>query len=171
MKETGTNHLQDIKTIHRIAERINNYDTDYISRLMSEAAGKQAYFAASVMQLTGDLEPEASEDMLSLYLAVWGLFLQYPGCCETEVTQQQFERVQQRNISMFNYLEEEDDIKLFGQVVHDDHKRLKNEAIMQYVSHCFQTLPSLIQMEMNDYCVQLIGIKSFIECFEEIAEG
>lgn len=171
MKETNANRLEDLKIIHHITERINNYDSDFISRLMSEATEKQTFFAFSIVQFTGDLEPKASEDILSLYLGVWGLFRNYPGCRQTAITRQQFERVQQKNISMFNYLDGEDDNKLFDQVVFDDHQRLKHNAVMQYVSHCFKTFPSLTAMEMNDYCVQLIGIKSFIECFEELAEG
>lgn len=171
MKETNSSRLADYAILTRIAEEIINGDENHINGLIAEVVANQTFLASTIVNYTGTLEPEVSEDIFNLYLVVWGLYRHFPECRDTAITARQFERVQQRNISMFRYLDQEDDNGQFRDIVRDDHRRLNHGVLMQYISHCFQSWKSLKQMETNEYCTTLVGIKSVIECLEEIAEG
>jgi hypothetical protein len=170
MKKTNRTRTIDLTAIHHIASRIVNHDNDYISRLMEEFVIFQPILVSKIVNFSRDLSPEESEEVISLYLIMWGVFRQYPECRETTITQDHFESVRERNISMFKYLDKEDDAGFFGEIVRTDLKKLNHGILMQYTGGCLQTWPVLCRMNINDYCALLIGVKSFIECMEEIVE-
>ena len=117
MNEFKIPHVKIHSSISQIARRVANDDMEYINRLMAESGKFQTVATSRTMAVVRNLDPDAAENVIALYLVVWGIYRQYPACCHTAVTQQQFERVQQRNISMFRYLEKEDDSGLFGEIV------------------------------------------------------
>lgn len=167
--QTKNGQSKNFTDIHPIAGRIINSDQDYLTALMKEMGREQPFFTSGMLESVSGLQPEETEDLLTLYLVVWGVYRQCTGCHQNAVTLQQYERVRKRNISMFNYLDKEDDSTLFGEVVRTDYQKLNYGQIMQYVSHCFQTQPALAGMKPGKFCAVLIDLKSFIECLEEIA--
>jgi hypothetical protein len=169
MKDSKDVRFDELNTINAIAERIVTEDMPYIKLLMTEVVKYQPFFAASLVEIVKDLDDEESDDIMSLLLIVWGAFRRFPACLETAVEQEQFERVQQKNISMFRYLETEEDTRLFDDIVHNDINRLDNGPLMSFISHCFRTWPALTRMDFNDFTTTLVILKSFIECIEEVA--
>jgi hypothetical protein len=169
MKDTKDDIYKEFNAINDIAERIVNEDMPYIKMLMKEVVRCQPFYASTMADITKDLDIEESDDIMSLFLIVWGAFRKYPACMETAVGEEQFERVQQKNISMFRYLEKEEDTGLFDDIVYNDINRLDNGPLMSFISHCFRAWPALTRMDFNDYTIALVVLKSFIECIEEVA--
>jgi hypothetical protein len=138
MKDANNTRKTDFTAIQHIANRIVNHDNDYISRLMAEAVKFQPFLASAIVGITRDFTSEESEEVVSLYLIAWGVFRQYPECREITVTQQKFEGIRNRNISMFKYLDKEDDARSFHEIVYTDHEKLSHGILMQYIAGCLR---------------------------------
>jgi len=85
-----------------------------------------------------------------------------------KITQIVFEKIQDRNISMLKYAEGESP----GQqtIIYDhDLQNLKSKALMTAIFFRFNNQPTLVAMDSKMKGIILIGIKTFIECFEIIS--
>ena len=85
-----------------------------------------------------------------------------------ELTEIQFERVQKRNVDFFKYLDGETSEKDFNNTTSMDLGNLQSKALLTGVLLRFNTVPILLNMNYETKGIVMIGIKSLIECFEEI---
>jgi hypothetical protein len=168
VKNKNITKKTDYTVIHHIATRIIKHDSDYISQLMAEIVKFQPFVASEIVGLSNELSLEESEEVISLYLIIWGVFRQYTECREIFVTQLQFESVKKRNLSMFKYLDGEDDTGLFGEIVRRDYEQMNYGILMEYIAGCLRKWPAVGLMNTDHYCNLVIGLKSFIESLEEI---
>jgi hypothetical protein len=168
MKNTNITRKTDFTAIQYIASRIIKQDKVYIRMLLAEAVKCQPFLASAIVGITSDFSSAESEEVVSLYLIAWGVFRQYPGCREITVTQKKFEDTRKKNISMFEYLDKEDDSGFFDEIVQSDHEKLNHGILMQYIAGCLRKWPGVNRLDAVHYCSVLIGVKSFIESLEDV---
>lgn len=152
-----------------IARRVVTGDKEFISELMSETVRLQRYLVMVLMQLTENMESKAAEEVMSLYLVVWGTYRQVPACRGREITPSQFRRLQKHNISMLRYLDGEEDDEQFSDIVNHDRQGETGQCVMRYVAASMQEWPALAALDENAYGAVLIIIKTMVACFEELA--
>src|SRR5690554_7000414 len=87
-------HNQICDQLDAIARRVVEGDTEYMGELMAESVRLQRYVVMVLMKLTENMESCAADDVMSLYLVVWGIYRQIPSCRGREITPEQFSRVQ-----------------------------------------------------------------------------
>lgn len=155
-------------SVSSIADRIIKHDREYLSALMQELISLQPDFTAGMMESVTGLRPEETDDILTLYLVVWGFSRQFSSCRGQSVGHQQFDRVQKKNISMFRYLDQEDDLDLFGEIVYSDQNNPHFRLLMKFISDFLLSRPSLTNMNPKTFVHLFIDLKSYVGCFEEL---
>jgi hypothetical protein len=80
----------------------------------------------------------------------------------------EFEEILKKNIQMLKYSEGESNHIDKMKVYSNDLNYLKSKSLFAAIIYKFQNRPILIKMDENNKNSILIGIKSFIECFEMI---
>ena len=168
--QTKSKHPDKISFIHNIAVRIVSQESIYADDLIKELNKVQPFLTLKIFESSKELDTEATEELLTLYLVVWEVYREFPGCHNEVITSQQYDQVKNRNISMFKYLNNEDDMAVFREIVSADNQKLNQADLMEYVSYCFQSLSSLTNLSPGLFCKALIHIKSFIECLAVNAE-
>src|SRR5690606_21110300 len=143
----ASNKLSDSSELYAVARRVVEGDTEYMGELMAESVRLQRYVVMVLMKLTENMESRAADDVMSLYLVVWGVYRQIPACCGREITPEQFDRVQKHNISMLRYLEGEEDEEQFAGIVRNDRQGDVSHAVMQFVADGMQDWPSLAALD------------------------
>lgn len=163
-----SSHIDDFLYYAHVSERITDHDLEFIGELIAGMKKAQPFMAASMMEFSSGLNPLESEDVLMLYLVVWAVYSRHQVCTQHSIILGQYEDKRKKNMGMFSYLNEENDSRLFSDIVRMDFDKLGEPALMQYIANCFQIRPALVEMDPLDVSISFISLKSFIECFEEI---
>ena len=105
---------------------------------------------------------------MKIYFLVWEFFRLKPKVQTIKVTESNFNKILNRNIKMLKYSEgeskERDKLEIFAYDLHN----LKSKSLMASIFLRFDERPMLLKMDIQKKGSIMIGIKSFIECFEKI---
>ena len=82
------------------------------------------------------------------------------------MTEEQFYKIQKRHIELIKYIEGELGQEEQLDVIASEMEMMTSKALFAFVSNRFQIRKPLI--DMHDKGTALLGIKSIIECFDEI---
>lgn len=85
-----------------------------------------------------------------------------------KISETQFERIQQRNVYMLKYYEGEKGKNAKMNVVAADLMHLKSKSLFTGILFQFYYKSVLININEENRGIILVGLKSLIECFEEI---
>jgi hypothetical protein len=152
-------------------KRIDDNDLQYIDPLMDEIGVHQPFMASIMLGFNLDLPEDETEEMIRIYLMIWAWFKNQPGCLEKAFSQKRFEAISRRNMEFLHYLTGEQDHKeSFRNVVAIDLEKLKSKALFSTVLYRFETRPVLSAMKIREKGLLLLGIKSLIECLDELPD-
>lgn len=160
--------FQETAEIGRILKSIDATTEQDISSTSKELEQHQPFLLSMLLGYQFDLRIEELDEVIKIYLLIWEFFKDKKNIKEIELTELQFEKSQKRNIDFFQYLEGETSEKDFINTTALDLGNLQSKALLTGVLLRFNTVPILLNMNFDMKGMVLIGIKSLIECFEEI---
>ncbi len=105
---------------------------------------------------------------MKIFFIIWEYFRGNENIRHKQLTEQHFERILKRNLEMLKYLEGESDPAELHNITGSDLDHLKSKALLSGIFFMFDTQSSLVKMDITTKGTLLIGMKSVIECFEEI---
>lgn len=147
---------------------IDKIDAKYVNLVSDEIFHKQPFFLTVLLGYRFDIEPLELEEIMKIYFLIWEYFRTNKNVQSKKVTQERFEMVEDKIISMLQYSEgeanENDKINIYSA----DLGNLKSKALFTAVLYRYKKKPVLLKMDERKRGLILIGIKSFIECFETI---
>ncbi|NLO69872.1 MAG: hypothetical protein GX102_02755 [Porphyromonadaceae bacterium] len=162
---------QDFKEAIELADfqvKIDNIDEGYVNEISDEIFKQQPFFLTVLLGYRLDTSPEELEEIMKIYFLIWEYFKQYKNLPTKKVTEAHFEKIQNRNIQMLQYIEGEpeqnDKLKIYS----DDLQNLKSKALLAAVLFRYNHKPVLLKMDEYKRGIIFVGIKSFVECFETI---
>lgn len=85
-----------------------------------------------------------------------------------QVTQRMFEETEKTVLEMLIYCEGENSVEAKNELYSGDLQRIKSKALWAVILSRFNNNPVLEKMDTKIQGVVLIGIRSFIECFEAL---
>ncbi|WP_430936774.1 hypothetical protein [Saccharicrinis sp. 156] len=130
---------------------------------------QQPFLISLILGYRYDLKSLELEEIMKIIFLIWEFFKEYHQTETEKITEPQFMRIQQRNVHMLKYFEGEQSKKSKLEVISADLENLKSKALFTGVIFQFNQKIALLNMKNETRGIILVGLKSLIECFEEIA--
>lgn len=119
-----------------------------------------------------DLKPEENNEMIKQFCAVWMVFKKYPNVREIPLTQEQYEEKTFHNYWFLKYIEgEEEGSDTYNQIIDENNQKIEPRGLWAAIVHRFKEEPVLNTMDREKWGSLLIGIKSLIECMNDIRKN
>lgn len=157
--------------VGELLKRIDSVDKKYVSSAYEELEQFQPFLLSLLLGYHLDLNTSELDEIIKVYLIVWEYFKDKRNIKKRQLTDMQFEEAQKRNIDFFQYLDAEKSEKDFINTISIDLRTIKSKALIAGILFRFDTTPVLSNLKSDLKGMVLIGIKSLIECFEEIVFG
>jgi hypothetical protein len=154
--------------ISEIINKINRIDNDYFHVITDEMNQYQPFLLSILLGYRYDLKPEEHGEIIKTIFIIWEYFRENKNIRHKKLTEKHFERILKRNLGMLKYLEGESDPAELHNITGSDLDHLKSKALLSGIFFMFDTQSSLVKMDITTKGTILIGLKSVIECFEEI---
>ena len=161
----------DINEANKVADlmfKIDNWDADYINFISSEILQYQPYFLSVLAGVRLEVTEEELEEFLKIYFLIWEFFRKDKNVLAKKVTEADFLKVHNKQIEMLRYMEGEPTKKEKGKVVSYDFQKIKSRSLLAAVLLRYSDRPVIAKMDEQMKGHIFIGIKSFIECFENV---
>lgn len=162
------NDFNETEILAESIKKLDQIDSDYVNSISDEIFNCQPFFLTVLLGHRIDVSMEELEEIMKIYFLVWEYFRLKPNIQTKKVTESHFNKILKRNIKMLRYSEgeskESDKLEIFAY----DLQNLKSKSLMTSVFFRFNERPALLNMDIQQKGSIMIGIKSFIECFETI---
>lgn len=162
------NDLVDTERLAEVVRRIDQLDTVDANKVTDEIFQRQPFFLSVLMGYHFGVSVREMEEIIRMYLLIWEYFRPNKRVQSKQITQGDYEKIQARNIQMLKYSEGEFSEKGKRDVFTHDLQRLKSKPLWAAILFRFEHRPVLKLMDTQTKGMVLIGMKSFIECFESI---
>lgn len=162
---------KDYDETGRLAEllkKIDQVDATYADTVSDEIFQRQPFFLSVLLGYQFDVSMEELEEIMKIYFLIWEYFRSNPNFQKKQVSQAFFERIQTKNIGMLKYSEGEPGKLEKRKIYSNDLHKLKSKALWTAILFRCDNRPVLRKMDIETKGMILIGMKSFIECFEAI---
>jgi len=154
--------------LNELIRKTNIIKAEYINSVSDEIFNTQPFFLTVLLGYRFDITKKELEEIMIIYFLIWEYFKIKKKLPIKKITEMDFEEIQNRNIQMLKYsvgeLSLNDKLKVYS----NDLKYFKSKSLLAAIIYKFQNRSILIKMDENNKNSILIGIKSFIECFEAI---
>ena len=151
-----------------LLSKIDYLSPEDVNTLSDEIFKRQPFFLTVLLGYRFEITPKELEEIMKIYFLIWKYFRANKNVQTNQVTETYFEKVQNRHIKMFKYIEGEPKQNDKIDVYSHDLGKLKSKALLTAVLHRYNNRPTLIKMDDESKGIIFVGIKSFIECFETI---
>jgi len=152
---------QLIKKIELIDEKYVNEASDIISQ-------KQPFLISLILGYRFDLKENELEEIMKIIFLIWEFFKNHSQIEQIKVSESQFMRIQQRNIHMLKYFEGEQGKNAKMEFISTDLENFNSKSLLTGIIFQFNEKIALLDMQNETRGIILVGLKSLIDCFEEI---
>ena len=160
--------FRETERVSKIMQHVDSIDRKYINTSINEIYKRQPFINSLILGYRMDFNENEFEEITKLLLLIWEYFNDYKKIRKNKITEEQFERLQRRNISMLKYSEGERIKENKTLVVSFDIGNLTSKALLAAIFLRFDTNQTLTKMKEELKGIVVIGLKSLIQCFEEI---
>lgn len=150
-----------------ILNKLAQLDMTYANKISDEVYQYQPFLLSLLMGDQVDLKPEEAGEMMRSYFILWEFYKNKPNIKNNKLTVERFEAQQKKNIHYFKYLETENKAGI-DTAMDADFENIYSKALLRAMLLRFGSDSVLSAMEYETKTAALIGIKSLIECFDEI---
>lgn len=154
--------------VGQLIKKIELIDEEYVNKESDLIFKKQPFLISLLLGYWHDLKEPELEEIMKMIFLIWEYFKDHSQINQTKISESQFSRIHQRNIYMLKYYEGEQGQKASMEFISTDLKNLKSKSLFGGITLQFFEKTPLLGMENEDRGIILIGLKSLIECFEEI---
>lgn len=162
------NDFNETEILAESIKKIDQIDSDYVNSISDEIFRCQPFFLTVLLGHRIDVSMEELDEIIKIYILVWEYFRLKPNIQTKKLTEPNFNKILKKNIKMIKYSEGEskeiDKLEIFA----FDLQNLKSKSLITSVFFRFKERPTLLNMDIQKKGSIMIGIKSFIECFEAI---
>lgn len=161
------NEDQGMSEIVALMNKIDNIGPEYVNTVSAEMFQYQPFFVTVLVGYRTDVSLDELEEMMKIYFLIWEYFGKNPGVRVTQITEKNFEAVQLRHIKMLKDAQgglPDARRELYA----NDWDYVKSKSLAAMIVLRIRERPVLAKMDKEKRGIILVGIKSFIECFEAL---
>lgn len=161
--------FKEIEKIGQILNRVDKIDQKYVDWILGELSNYQPFLLSLILGYQPDLKQPEFEEIMKMYFIIWEFFKDKKNSKKIKLTQKQFENLEKKNLYFFKYLENSESTdKEFA--ITNDLENTQPKALLTGIFYRFNSQPVLLAMDEENKGLILLGIKSIIDCFEEIGK-
>lgn len=160
------NDFKEAEDIAKMLLKIEKSNSLNLVELTQDIYAKQPFLLAVMHGYSLDMTDEEYQEIFLIHLLIWEYFKSKGKIPSKKITEQEFEKIQMRHIQMLKYTEGESNMADIAQIYADDLNKIQSKALFTAVLYSFDTRPSLNKIDPKMKGIVLIGVKTFIECFE-----
>lgn len=164
---------KDMAATARIAAILKNVEENenniqYANTVTDELYRHQPFILSMIMGYKMDLTPEELGPVVKLYITIWEYYKSNANVRAIPITQKTYEMVEDKNIRMLNNFEKmaSDGKQVF---LVNDLNKVDGKALLAAVFLQFRENKALRDMDIQTKGMLLIGLKSVIQCFDELS--
>ncbi|MFO7869727.1 MAG: hypothetical protein R6U95_10565 [Bacteroidales bacterium] len=154
--------------VGQLIKKIEQIDEEFVTRESDLLFQKQPFLISLILGYQFDLKELELEEIMKIIFLIWEFFKNHNQTQQTQVSESQFMRTQQRNIHMLKYFEGEEGRNAKMAFISTDLENLKSKSLFTGILFQFNEKTALLNMKNETRAILLVGLKSLIECFEEI---
>ncbi|HEY5510352.1 MAG TPA: hypothetical protein VIK10_04910 [Prolixibacteraceae bacterium] len=158
----------DLKLISKIIQKVDQMNSKYVDSESDLIFKQQPFLISIILGYKIDLKPAELEEVTKLIFLIWEYFKENPKIKTTQVTKSQFERIERKNLFLIKYYEGETTEKDKMIVLASNMEHLDSKGLLTAMYLRCNTQIPLAKMEISTKGILMIGLKSLIECFDEI---
>ena len=156
------------KKVGRIIQKVEKIDANYVSSESEIINQKQPFLISLLLGFRDDLKETELEEIMKIIFIIWEYFKSSDQINKTMISENLYSKILKRNINMLKYLEGEDNSSSISEITEIDLSNLRSKALFSGIIFQFKNKRPLIEMNNKIKGYVLIGMKSLIECFDEI---
>ncbi|EKF54419.1 hypothetical protein I215_12343 [Galbibacter marinus] len=145
--------------------KIDQMDAAYVDKVSDQIYEQQPFFLSVLLGYSKDISMVEVEEIMKVYFLIWEYFKLNQNLPKKKITQTMFEKAQQKIIQMLHYSEGEPE-SLRDQIYEVEFQNLKSKSLWAAVLFRFHNRPALMNLNSENKGIILVGILSFIQCFE-----
>lgn len=166
----------DIAATKRIAEIIqyiknNENDFAFANNVTDELYRHQPFILSMLMGYKMDLTSEELAPLVELYVLIWEYYKDNLNIRSVPITQQHYERAEAGNTRVLKNYANIASRKGGQGFLKNDLNRAASKALISAVFMQFREKISLRNLNTQTKGMLLIGLKSVIQCFDEVSAG
>lgn len=162
------NDFDETDQLAEIVKQIDHADLAYANAISDDIFQRQPFFLSVILGYQFDVSKEELEEIIKISFLIWEYFRSNPNVHKKKVTQTCFEKAQAKNIEILKYAEGESNGRAKMKVYSYDLQKLKSKTLWTAILFRFDNCSVLQKMNTETKGFILIGMKSFIDCFETI---
>ena len=166
--EFGEHDFKETRMVADSINKIDNINGSTAEKIMDDIYLPQPFFLSALLGFNFDISKVEHEEIIKIYLLIWEYFKINPKVQSVKITQKSFEDRCIKNTQMFKYVEGEQNKSAKKVIYANDLQKVKSKALLTMIILRFNTQPLLKDMNPEIRGMIMIGIKSFIECFETL---
>jgi hypothetical protein len=159
---------RETKKVSETIKYIDSVDGKYITSCIDEINERQPFIISLLLRYKLDFNEKELEEITKLLLIIWEYFKDIEIISGNNITEKQFEKIQRRNIYMLKYIEGKQTHNEVIAIISMDLEHLRSKALLSGLFLRIKTIEDLINMKGAMKGIIMIGMKSLIECFEEL---
>lgn len=148
--------------------KIDSMDAAYVNTISEEIFRRQPFFLTVLLGYRLDTSHEELEEIMKMYFLIWECFRSNKNVQTKKVSKTYFEKIQSRHYAMLTYASGEIDQEAVRNMYSDDLKIIQSKSLLAAIYFRYTNRPILVTMDEERKGKILVGMKSFIECFEKI---
>ena len=160
--------FSETKDVTELLEKIDSIDNKYVEQISDEIYQRQPFFMSVLLGYRHDLSTQEFSEFMKIHFMVWEFFRFDKKVQTKKVTEKMFEPIVLWHVNMLKYANNEPNKEVIEQIYSNDMLNVKALALLTAIFTRCYTRPTLINMDSNNKAMALIGVKSFIECFENL---
>lgn len=162
------NDFNELKPLAELLKKIDQIDSEYVNSTSDEIYKYQPFFGSVLLGYQYDISMAELEEIMKIYFLIWEYFKVNPKLQTKQVTESGFYKIQNKHIEMLRYAQNEPEENAKLDIYSSDIQNLKSKSLLTAIYFRFNERPLLLKMDIETKGIIMIGIKSFIVCFETL---
>lgn len=167
MQFTDTD-FQETEQVAQIVLFCDQADNQTLEQVADEIYRYQPFLISIFLGYKDDVDIFQHDELLRVLIIIWLFFKDRPNVKRTKITEKMFEAKQRKNAQFLKYLEGEPNQKTKEQTTDLNLGALKSKALFSVVLFKIKDGAALKKLDIEFIGIILLGMKSLIECFEQI---
>jgi len=162
--------FQQTKQIANIIKYCDKADLKSLEQITDEIYRHQPFLLSLFLGYREDVNQYELDEILRILIIIWLFFRYQPNVKKTRISMKMFDNRQKKNVTFLRYLDGEKSQHSKNQLILDNLGALKSKALFTAVLFKVNEGAALKKLDKNISGIMILGMKSLIECFEQICK-
>jgi len=161
------NDFNETRKLAESIKKIDHIDADYVNIISDEIFKFQPFLLSVLLGYKMDVSKYELEELMKIYFLIWEYFRLNSNVRTKQLKESYYNKILKKNFEMLNYSKDEpkgNQVEIYS----SDLQNLKAKSLFTAILYRFNERDILLKMSVEIKGAVILGIKSFIECFETI---